>query len=200
VSDRSRRTRLPSSSTYLNQPAQLERRHFSQSSTHSRRQHHHDSRRRTPSPLPPPSLSQLMQHTSRHHHYASHQNEHNDKRHYHSPPPPIISRSSSHRDDSFHSNSNSSPASNKNRKYLDDDEHDRIAGEFTSICLKNLASNVSIDELHDVIVEEFKLYGKLSVRFSINKYGTSGKYYDERIAFVNFTNHFKAKSSKVFND
>jgi hypothetical protein len=75
----------------------------------------------------------------------------------------------------------------------EDDERERYAGEYTSICLKNLNEKINIDELKQAIYDLFSNYRKFSVKVVNNKKTSTSI---ERIAFVNFSNHVDAKSAK----
>jgi hypothetical protein len=75
----------------------------------------------------------------------------------------------------------------------DDIERERYAGEYTSICLKNLNEKINIDELKQSIYDLFVNYRKFSVKIVNNKKSSTSI---ERIAFVNFSNHSDAKSAK----
>lgn len=90
------------------------------------------------------------------------------------PPPPIRHRSS--------------------RSSSNERNGDRLAGRFTSICIKNLNVRLSGDQLHDAIVREFRRFGQFNVRIVNNKKSSPSQ--DDRIAFVNFYAHEDAREAK----
>ena len=97
--------------------------------------------------------------------------------------------------------SDSSSLKQSNNNYSDEDERERYAGEFTSICLKNLNELIRVDDLREFIYNEFRYFQNFTVKISFNKKSasssnSSSSSNSERIAFVNFSNHADAKKAK----
>ena len=112
-------------------------------------------------------------------------------------PPPTHSRS---RRSPFNNNNNSN---NNSHQRSDDDEaaeeerRERYAGDYTSICLKNLNENIATDKMRHAIYEEFKSFStNITVRIVANKKANSAKYESDLIAFVNYEDHIDARDAK----
>ena len=150
-----------------------------------------DSRKR--SLTPPSAISSSIHRDSskspHRHHRSSH--SHHSHHHHHR-----RSRSRSGPRSSRHGEASSSLSS----AVLAEEERDRYAGEYVSICLKNLDDTVSTERLYERICDEFRDFSYSSVRIVNNKkavpHGYAPDTADDRIAFVNFTNHLDAKLAK----
>jgi hypothetical protein len=106
-------------------------------------------------------------------------------------PASLRTHSSSRRDNYFNDHQHTSYSRRKNENYDEEDEIDRYAGEFTSICLKNLNEKVRSDELKQHVYNEFHRFGEFTIKIANNK-----KSDGERIVFLNFNNHKDAKKAK----
>jgi len=87
----------------------------------------------------------------------------------------------------------------RTRNYNEEDERERYAGDYTSICLKNLNESLRVDDLREHIQNEFKSYRNFSVKVVNNRKGSGysgSSQLSEKIAFVNFNNHQDAKHAK----
>ncbi len=79
-----------------------------------------------------------------------------------------------------------------NKQY---DQRDKFAGDFVSICLKNLNDAVSDSEIRDSVYHEFKRFGSFNVKVVYDR-NTRDHRHAERIAFVNFNSHGDASEAK----
>ena len=109
--------------------------------------------------------------------------------------------SSSHHHHHHHNNNNNGSSSNANRGGVSDanypvyDERDKYAGDYISICLKNLIDTLTDTELSDAIYREFRKFGNFNVKVVYDRNMTRDKH-AERIAFVNFDTHEQAREAK----
>lgn len=74
------------------------------------------------------------------------------------------------------------------------DDRDKYAGEYVSICLKNLNDNLSDSQLRDAIYHEFKRFGEFNIKIVTNKNARNSR--SDRIAFINFNSHSEAREAK----
>jgi RNA-binding protein 15 len=82
------------------------------------------------------------------------------------------------------------PSSNKQF-----DQREKYAGDFVSICLKNLNDGLSDSEIRDSVYQEFKRFGEFNVKVVYDR-NTRDHRHAERIAFVNFNSHMEASEAK----
>jgi hypothetical protein len=82
----------------------------------------------------------------------------------------------------------------------EEEERERYAGDYTSICLKNLNETLRADDLREHIYNEFKAYKNFTVKVVNNRKASlthsSTSHNSEKIAFVNFICHADAKHAK----
>lgn len=110
------------------------------------------------------------------------------------------------RTDRLRSNSSSS-----NSRQIDyEEERERLAGEYTSLCLKNLNDQIPHPKMHELIMKEFDKYGDVTLKIidtntrqQQQHYRAASSAFDksrptcERICYVNFQRHLDAKQAKT---
>jgi RNA-binding protein 15 len=94
-------------------------------------------------------------------------------------------------DNNYNNNNN-----NEFRGSRTSNKNDREAGEYTSICLKNLNQKVNYNELKRNIEYELRNYSNYTVKIAPNRSSKAGAA-DRILAFVNFSNHGDAREAKL---
>jgi len=61
------------------------------------------------------------------------------------------------------------PNASQNKYHSDYEDRDRYAGDYTSICLKNLNDHIMLDKMREFIYHEFRHYKNFTVKIVHNK-------------------------------